>query len=181
MCCSVTKLCPILCESVDCSRSGFPVLHHLSELAQTHVTESAMPSNHLILCCLLLLLPSVFPSITVFSNQLALNIRWPENRSFSFNINPSNEHSGLISFSIDWFDLLAVLFTITKWQKQPKCLLTDECINKMWYIHMMEYQSVLKRRTILTHATTCVNLEDIISGISQLQKHKHYTAYMRSK
>ena len=70
--------------------------------------ESMMPSNHLILCRPLLLLPSVFPSIRVFSNESVLLIRWPKYWSFSFNISPSNEYSGLISFTIDWFDLLAV-------------------------------------------------------------------------
>ena len=67
-----------------------------------------MPSNHLILCCPLLLLPSIVPSIRVFSNESALHIRWPMFWSFSFNISPSNEHSGLISFRMDWLDLLAV-------------------------------------------------------------------------
>ena len=67
-----------------------------------------MPSNHLILCHPLLLLPSVFPSIRVFSNESALHIRWPKYWSFSFSINPSNEHPGLISFRMDWLDLLAV-------------------------------------------------------------------------
>ena len=67
-----------------------------------------MPSNHLILCRPLLLLPSIFPSITVFSNESALHIRWPEYWSFSFSISPSNEYSGLISFRVDWLDLLAV-------------------------------------------------------------------------
>ena len=70
--------------------------------------ESVMPSNHLILCCLLLLLPSIFPSIRVFSKELALHIMWPKYWSFSFNISPSNDHSGLISFRMDWLDLLAV-------------------------------------------------------------------------
>ena len=70
--------------------------------------ESVMPSNHLILWCPLLLLPSIFPSIRVFSNELALPIRWPKYQSFSFNISPSNEHPGLISFRMDWLDLLAV-------------------------------------------------------------------------
>ena len=74
--------------------------------------ESVMPSNHLILCHLLLLLPSIFPSIRVFSNELALHIRWPKYWSFSFNISPANEHSGLISFRMDWFDLLAVQETL---------------------------------------------------------------------
>ena len=70
--------------------------------------ESVMSSNHLILCCPLLLLPSIFPSIGVFSNESALHIRWPKYWSFSFSLSPSNEHSGLISFRIAWFDLLAV-------------------------------------------------------------------------
>ena len=70
--------------------------------------ESVMPSNHLILCCPLLFLPSVFPSISVFSNEPVLHIRWPKYWSFSFSISPSNEYSRLISFRIDWFDLLAV-------------------------------------------------------------------------
>ena len=69
--------------------------------------QSVMPSNHLILCCPLLLLPSILPSIRVFSNELVLLISWPKDWSFSFNISPSNEYSGLISFSMDWLDLLA--------------------------------------------------------------------------
>ena len=74
--------------------------------------ESVMPSNHLILCCPLLLLPSVFPSIRVFSNESVLPIRWPKYSSFTFSISPSNEYSGLISFRMDWFDLLAVQGTL---------------------------------------------------------------------
>ena len=87
---------------------GFPVHHQLPELTQTHVHRSMMPSNHLILCCPLLLLPSIFPSIRVFSNKSVLHIRWLKYWSFSFSISPSNEYSGLISFRIDWLDLLAV-------------------------------------------------------------------------
>ena len=74
--------------------------------------KSVMPSNHLILCCPLLLLPSIFPSIRVFSNESALHIRWPKYWSFSFNMSPSNEHPGLISFGMDWLDLLAVQGTL---------------------------------------------------------------------
>ena len=74
--------------------------------------ESVMPSNHLILCCPFLFLPSIFPSIRVFSNESALCIRWAKDWSFSFSISPSNKHSGLISFRIDWLDLLAVLGTL---------------------------------------------------------------------
>ena len=98
---------------MDCSTPGFPVLHYLPKFAQTHI-QSMMPSNHLILCCPLLLLPSIFPSIRVFSNESDLPIRWPKYWSFSFS--PSNEYSGLISFRMDWFDLLAV-------QKTSKSLL----------------------------------------------------------
>ena len=76
--------------------------------------ESVMPSNHLILCCLLLLLLSIFPSIRVFSNESALHIRWPKYCSFSFNIRPSNEHSGLISSRMHWLDLLAVQGTLLR-------------------------------------------------------------------
>ena len=74
--------------------------------------ESVMPSNHLILCCPLLLPPSIFPTISVFSNESVLHIRWPKFWSFSFNISPSNEHPGLISFRMDWLDLLAVQGTL---------------------------------------------------------------------
>ena len=74
--------------------------------------ESVMPSNHLILCCPLLLLPSIFPSIRVFSNESALHIKWPKYWTFSLSISPSNEHPGLISFRIDWLDLLAVQGTL---------------------------------------------------------------------
>ena len=106
-CCSVAQLCPTLCNPMDCSMPGFPVLHHPPELAQTQVVELVMPSNHLILCHPLLLLPSVFSSIRVFSNELALCIRWPKYWSSSFSISPSSEHSGLISFRMNWLDLLS--------------------------------------------------------------------------
>ena len=84
----------------NCSMPGFPVLHYFPEFAHIQV-ESIMPSNHFILCCPLLLLPSVFPSSRVFSNELTLCIRWPKYWSFSLSISPSNECSGLISFIIN--------------------------------------------------------------------------------
>ena len=86
--CSVAKSCPTLCDLMDCSTSGFPVLHYLPEFAQTSIV-SMMPSNHLILCHPLFLLPSIFPSIRVFSCESALPIRWPKYWSFSFSISPS--------------------------------------------------------------------------------------------
>ena len=82
--------------------------------------ESVMPSNHLILCHPLLLLPSIFPSIRIFSNESALRIRWSKYWSFSFNISPSNEYSELISFRIDWFDLLAVQGTFKSLSSTPQ-------------------------------------------------------------
>ena len=81
--------------------------------------EPVMLSNHLILCCPLLLLPSIFLSIRIFSKESALHIRWPRNRSFSFSISPSKEYSGLISFRIDWFDLLAVQGTLKSLLQHP--------------------------------------------------------------
>ena len=105
---SVIQSCLTLCNHMDYSTPGFPVHHQLPELAQLMSVESVMPSNHLILCHPLLLPPSIFPSIRVFSNESALLIRWPKYWSFSFSIRPSNEYSGLISFRIDWFDLLAI-------------------------------------------------------------------------
>ena len=104
---SVTQLCPTLCDPMDCSTPGFPVHHQFPELTQNHVHQVVMPSNHRILCGPLLLLPSIFASTRVSSNESALCIRGPKYWSFSFNISPSNEHPGLISFRIDWFDLLA--------------------------------------------------------------------------
>ena len=106
--CPVTRSCLSLCDPMDCSTPGFPVLHHLLALAQLISMESVMPSNHLILCCPLLLLPSIFPSIRVFSNELALCIRWPNYCNFSFSLSASSQHSGLISFRIAWFDLVAI-------------------------------------------------------------------------
>ena len=109
---SVAQSCPTLCNPMDCSTPGFPVHHQFPEVTQTHVHESVMPSNHLILCRPLLLLPSIFPSIRVFSSESVLCIKWPKYWNFSFCIHPSNEHSGLISFRMDWLDLLAVRGTL---------------------------------------------------------------------
>ena len=108
----VTQSCPTLCDPMACSTPGLPVHHQLLELAQTHAIESVTPSNHLILCRSLLLLPSIFPSIRVFSNESVLHIRWPKYWSFSFSITPSNEYSGRISLRMDCFDLLAVQGTL---------------------------------------------------------------------
>ena len=97
---------------MDCSTPGFSVLHYLLEVVQFMSIELVMLSKHLFLCRPLLLPLSVFPSIRVFSNESVLHIRWPEYWSFSFSISPSNEYSGLISFRMDWLDLLAVQGTL---------------------------------------------------------------------
>ena len=104
----MAQSCLTLCDSMDCSTPGFPVHHHSLSLLKLMPIESVMTSNHLILCCPLLLLPSIFPSNRVFSNESALRIRRPKYWSFSFHISPSNEHPGLISFRMDWLDLLEV-------------------------------------------------------------------------
>ena len=100
-----------LCDPMDSSTPGFPVHHQLPDLAQTHVHQVCDAIQHLILCSPLLL-PSVFPSIRVFSNDSVLCIRWPKYWGFSFSISPSNEYLGLISFRMDWLDLLAVQVTL---------------------------------------------------------------------
>ena len=100
------------CDPIDCSTPGLPVHRQLPEFTQLMSIESVMPCNHLILCCHLLLQTSIFPSIRVFSSESAFCIRWPKYWSFSFSISSSNEYSGLISFRIDWLDILAVQGTL---------------------------------------------------------------------
>ena len=99
---SVALSCLTLCNPMGCSMPGFPIHHQPPELTQTRVHWVGDASNHLILCHPLLLPPSVFPSIRVFSNELVLHIRWPQYWSFSCSISPSNEYSGMISFRMDW-------------------------------------------------------------------------------
>ena len=109
---SVAQSCLNLCDPMDCSTPGFTVHHQHPNLLKFLSIESFMPSIHLILCRPLLLLPSIFPSIRVFSNESVLHIRWPKYWSFSFSISLFNEYSGLISFRMNWLDLLAVQGTL---------------------------------------------------------------------
>ena len=107
---SVAQLCPTLCDPMNCSSPGLPVHHQLPEFTQTHihrVSDAIQPSHRP-----LLLLPPIPPSIRVFSNESTLRMRWPKDWSFSFNIIPSKEIPGLISFRMDWLDLLAVQGTL---------------------------------------------------------------------
>ena len=156
ICCySVAHLGPALCESMDCSMPGFPVLHCLLEFAQT--IESMMPSNYFILCCPLPLLPSIFPSIRVFSNELALG---PKFWSFNFSISPYNEYSELISFRVDWFELLAVQGTLRSllqdhsskisilWCSAPFYGPTLISIHDYWKNHSFDYIDLCQKSDV---------------------------------
>ena len=109
---SVAQSCPTLCTPRNTAHQASLSITNSQSSPKLMSIESVMPSNHLIFCRPLLLLPSMFPSIRVFSNESALLIRWPKYWSFSFNISPSNEHPGLTSFRMDWLDLLAVQGTL---------------------------------------------------------------------
>ena len=109
---SVTQSCPTLCDPMNRSTPGLPVHHHLPEFTQTHVHQVGDAISHLILCHPLFLLPPIPPSIRVFSNESTLRMSWPKYWSFSFSISPSSEHQVLISFRMDWLDLLAVQGTL---------------------------------------------------------------------
>ena len=152
-CCSVAQ-----CDPKDCSTPGLPVPRYLPELGQVHVHWIVVPPNHLILCHPPLLLPSVFPSIRVFSNKLPLSIRWPKYWSFSFNISPPNEYSGFISFGIDWLDLLAVQGTLKSLLQChdlkasiPCCIwriLNGMCLSVASIIHSIKCSKIIKNQKI---------------------------------
>ena len=144
---SVAQLCPTLCNPMNRSTPGLPVHHQLPESTQTHVHwvgDANQPSH---LCCPLLLLPSIFPSIRVFSNEAALHIRWPKYWSFSFHISPSNEYSGLISFRMYWLDLLAVQGTL-------KSLLQHHSSKASVPWHSVFFIAQLSHRYMTTGKTT---------------------------
>ena len=109
---SVAQSYPTLCNPIDCSMWGLPVHHQLPEFTQIHLHWGGNAIHHLTLCHPLLLLPSIFPSIGVFTNESVLHIRWPKYWSLSFSMSPSSEYSGLISFRMDWLDLPAVQGTL---------------------------------------------------------------------
>ena len=140
---------------MDCSMPGFPVPHHLLPFAQVH--ELVMPSNHLILCCPLLL-PSVLPSIRVFANESVIYIRWPKYLSFSFSISSSNEYSGLISFRIDWFDHLAVQGTL-KSILQHHSLRASILQRSVFFIVHLSHPCMTIRKTIALTIRTFVSKE----------------------
>ena len=169
---SVAQSCPTLWDSMDSSTPGLPVHHPLPEFTQTHVhwVSDVLPSSHplscpsppalshLILCCPLLLLPSIFPSIRVFSNESLLHIRWPKYWSFSFSISPSNEYLGLISFRIDYLisllsKELSSVFSSTTIQSISYSALSlwpKSCIWR-WLLknHSLDYRDFVSKLTSL--------------------------------
>ena len=115
---SSVQSCPTLCDPMNpACQASLSITNSWSSFRLTSI-ESVMPSNHLILCHPLILLPPIPPSIRVFSNESTLRMRWPKYCSFSFSISPSNEHPGLISFRMDWLDLLAVQGTLKRLLQQ---------------------------------------------------------------
>ena len=120
---SVSQLCLTLCDHMNCSTPASLSITNSRSLPKPTSIESVMPSNHLILCLPLLLPPPIFPRIRVFSNESALHIRWPKDWSFNFSISPSKEHPGLISFRMDWLDLLAVQGSLFQYHSSKASIL----------------------------------------------------------
>ena len=154
-CChSVTKLCPTLCDPIDCTMPGSSVHRSFPELLK--FIESVMLSNYLIPCRPLLLLPSIFPSIRVFSKKSALHIRWSKYCSFSFSISPSNEYSGLISFRFDWFGFLPVQGTL-KSLLQHHSSKTSVLQHSIFFMVHLSYLYIITGKTIALTIWTFVS------------------------
>ena len=145
---------------MDCGMPGLPVLHYLPALTLTSI-ELVMPSNYLMLSYPLLLLPSIFLSVRVFSNELALCIRWPKYWSFSFSIGPSNKYSGLISFRIDWFDLLAVQGTL-------KSLLQHHSLKASILQHLVFFIIQLSHPYMNTGKTIALTIRTFVDKVMSL-------------
>ena len=141
---------------MDCSTPGFPVHHQLRSLLKLMSIESVMPSNHLILCCPLLLPPSIFPSIRVFSKESVLLIRWPKHWSFSLSISHSSEYSGLISFRVDWLDLLPVQ-GILKHLLQHHSSKASVLWDSVFFMVQLSYPYMTTRETIALTTQTFVS------------------------
>ena len=138
-CSSVAQSCPIHCHPWNKVHQATLYITNSRSPPKTMSIESVLPSNHIILCCPLLLLPSMFPSITVFSNESVLRITWPTYWSCSFNISPSNEYPGLISFMMDWLDLLAVIQSGSKYHSKWKW--------SLWF-HLFHRVKCLRHNTL---------------------------------
>ena len=153
---SVTQSCLTLCNPMDCSTPGLLSITN----SQLMSIESVMTSNHLILCHPLLLSPSIFPSIKVFSKVSALRIRWPKYWSFSFSISTFNEYSGLISFRIDWFDLFAV-------QRTLKSLLQHHIL-KASFLQLSDFMIQLSHLYMTTGKTIALTTWTFVSKVLAL-------------
>ena len=138
---------------MDCSTPGLPIHHHLPELTQTHVhrvSDAIQPSH---LCRPLLLQPSIFPSIRVFPNESVVHIRWPKYWSSSFSISPSNEYSGLISFMLDWLDLLAVQGTLKSLLQHHSSKSSTFWHSAFFIVHLSNPYMTTGKTTALTRWT----------------------------
>ena len=160
---SVAQSCPTLCHPTNRSTPGLPVHHQLTDLSlpKPMYIKSVMLSNHLILWHSLLLLPSIFPSIWVFSNESALHIRWPKYWSFSFSISPSNEHPELISFRMDYLDLLAV-------QGTPKSLLQHHSSKASILRHSAFFTVQLSHPFMTTGKTIALTRRTLVGKVMSL-------------
>ena len=143
---------------MDCSTPDPPVHHQLPELVQTQVHRVGDAIQHLILCHSLLFLPSIFPSIRVFSNKLVLHIKWPQYWSFSFNISPSNEYSGLISFRPNWLDFLAVQGTL-------KSLFQHQSLKASILQHSAFFMVQLSHPYMTTRKTIALTRQNFVSKV----------------
>ena len=158
---SVAQLFSTLCSPMDCSMPGLLSITNSRSLLKLLSIELVVPSNHTILCRPLILLPSIFPSIRVFSNESVLRIRWPKYWSFSFNISPSKEYSGLISFRMDWLDLLAVQGTL-------KSLLQHHSSKASLLWHSAFFMVQLSHLYMTTGKTTALTVWTFVSKVMSL-------------
>ena len=152
---SAAHLCPSLCDPMDCSIPGLPVHHQLLCLLKLISIESLMASNHLILCCPLLLPPSFFLSIRVFSNESALRIQWLKYWSFSFNISPSSAYSGVTSFRMDWLDLLAVQGTLKSLLQHHTSKASVLCHSAFFIVQLSHPYMTTGKTIALTRLNLC--------------------------
>ena len=158
---SVAQSCPTLCDPLGRSTHGFPSITNCQSLFKLMSIESVMPSSHLILWHPLLLHPSIFPSIRVFSSESDLRIRWPKYWSFCFSISPSNEYSGLIFFTIDWFDVLAV-------QRTLKSLLQHHSSKASILQFLDSFMVQLSHPYMTTRKTIALNIWTFVDKIMSL-------------
>ena len=152
---SDAQFCQTLCDPMDCRMPGFPIHHQSLGLLKLMFIESLMPSNHLMLWCPLLLMPSIFPNNRNYSDESVLHISWPEYWSFSFSINPSNEYSELIFFRMDWFDLFAVQGTL-KSLLQHHSSKVSNLQHSAFFIAQLSHQYLNTGKTIVLMRRTFV-------------------------